>query len=69
MMRRAVDRRGLQDFARRHPAHGQTPHLPVVAEPLQLAVTTDADQSTGALNLGCACRDLREDELVVAHPA
>ena len=38
----AVDGRRLEHFDRRHAAHGEAPHLPVVAEPLELAVAADA---------------------------
>src|SRR5688500_9562652 len=40
---RAVDRRRLEHLHRRRAAARDGPHLPVVAEPLELAVAADAD--------------------------
>ena len=64
-----VDRRCPQHLEGRHAAHGERPHLPVVAQPLQLPVTPD--RRTGAVRqeLGNELGVLGEDVLFVQEPA
>ena len=42
---RPVHRRAAKNLHRRHAAAGEHPHLPVIAEPLQLAVAANTDKS------------------------
>src|SRR6266566_4781017 len=66
---RSVHGGASQHFERRHTAARQHPQLPVIADPLHLAVAADAHQATGTLELGHLRRKLRKFILVLAEPS
>ena len=65
----AEDRRAPEHIERRHPALRDRPHLPMVAESIELTMAADADSSTGFHDVARGLRDARKVVLVVHEPA
>src|SRR5207245_8870014 len=64
----AVECAHLQRLPRRHPAADHGPELPLAAQPVELAVTPQADVAPGPDDGGRGCRDARKHVLILAKP-